>query len=63
MGRQLVFWKYKEGVYLDNQVVYKKICNQEEINGLSELSIDEILKKTNLVFSGYNKLDNLYRYD
>ena len=58
MGRQLVFWKYKEGVYLDNQVVYKKICNQEEINGLSELSIDEILKKTNLVFSGYNKLDN-----
>ena len=58
MGRQLVFWKYEEGVYLDNQVVYKKICNQEEINGLSELSIDEILKKTNLVFSGYNKLDN-----
>ncbi|MBP5494139.1 MAG: hypothetical protein J6X97_03515 [Lachnospiraceae bacterium] len=46
MGRQLVFWKYKEGVYLDYQVVYKKICNQEEINGLSELSIDEILKKT-----------------
>ena len=43
MGRQLVFWKYEEGVYLDNQVVYKKICNQEEINGLSELSIDEIL--------------------
>ena len=58
MGRQLVFWKYEEGVYLDNQVVYKKICNQEEINGLSELSIDEILKKTNLIFSGYNKLDN-----
>ena len=59
MGRQLVFWKYKEGVYLDNQVVYKKICNQEEINGLSELSIDEILKKTIRKLQSANKLSTI----
>ena len=58
MGRHLVFWKYEEGVYLDNQKVYQRLCDQEEIDGLATLSMDEILEKINHVFSGYSKPDD-----
>ena len=38
MGRQLAFWKYEDGVYLDNKEVYKKSFGDgEEVSGLSEL--------------------------
>ena len=38
MGRQLAFWKYEDGVYLDNKEVYmKSFGDGEEVSGLSEL--------------------------
>lgn len=62
MGRQLAFWKYEDGVYLDNKEVYKKSCGDgEEVPGLSELPRDEILNKIKGEFKDYERLDE-YNY-
>ncbi|SHF42612.1 hypothetical protein [Pedobacter caeni] len=42
MGYDLNFWKYKKGIYPDNQEVYEKGSNGEIIEGLEELPIDQI---------------------
>ena len=58
MSRHLVFWKYTDGTYLDNQEVYEFICNgSKSIEGLSILPISDILAKVNEVFGDYDKLD------
>lgn len=63
MSRHLAFWKYSDGIYLDNQKVYETICVEEQMTaGLSILPIDDILNKINEVFSDYDKLDE-YNYE
>ncbi len=58
MSRHLAFWKYDEGIYLDNQKVYEMGCAEEKtIKGLSLLPVSDILNKVNEVFSDYDKLD------
>lgn len=57
MGRQLVFWKNTDGVYLDSHEVYEKICGQENISGLETLDINKILERVNDVFSDWCRLD------
>ena len=62
MGRQLAFWKYEDGIYLDNKEVYKKSCGDgEEISGLTELPKEEILNKIKREFKDYERLDE-YNY-
>ena len=40
MSYDLDFWKYQDGVYLDNQTVYEKACcDGERVEGLEELPI------------------------
>lgn len=61
MSRHLAFWRYEDGVYLDNQKVYETACLEEQpTEGLSVLPIGNILKRVNEVFSDYDVLD---RYD
>ncbi len=58
MGRQLAFWKYEDGIYLDNREVYMTSCIEGKIvNGLAQLPYTEILVKLNNAFSSYTKLD------
>ncbi|MCH5349556.1 MAG: hypothetical protein J1E40_09550 [Oscillospiraceae bacterium] len=58
MGRHLAFWKYEDGVYLDNQKVYEEACCDEKIiDGLSTLPTDRILGRVSEVFADYDKLD------
>jgi len=58
MSYDLDFWKYKKGVSLDNQTVYlKACCDGENVDGLEDLPIDEILKKIDETFSSWEKLD------
>lgn len=57
MSMHLAFWKYNDGIYLDNQEVYERSCVEEEsVEGLSILPIGEILKKVSEVFSDYDNL-------
>ncbi len=58
MSRDLAFWKYDTGVYLDNQKVYEKVCCEGEIlKGLSDLPISEIKRRIDEVFGDYDKPD------
>ncbi len=44
MSYDLDFWKYKNGVYLDNQSVYEKCSDGEIVEGLEDLPVESILK-------------------
>ena len=44
MSYDLDFWKYKNDVYLDNQLVYEKCSDGEIVEGLEDLPIEFILK-------------------
>ena len=51
MSMDLNFWKYKEGVPHDNNMVYElACCDGKTIEELENLPIDEILKKIHSVF-------------
>ncbi|MBD5141417.1 MAG: hypothetical protein HDT25_08400 [Ruminococcus sp.] len=58
MSRSMAFWKYNDGVYLDNQKVYEEVCDGHLVDGLSTLPINNILEKVDKVFSDYDKLDD-----
>ncbi len=56
MSIDLDFWKYKDGVYLDNQDVYERACcDGEEIEGLEMLPIADIMKRVEQVFSDWER--------
>lgn len=62
MGRQLAFWKYVDGVYLDNREVYMQSCAEgKPVTGLAELPVSEILAKVKKTFREYERLDD-YHY-
>jgi len=62
MGRQLAFWKYENGIYLNNQEVYNSSCSEgKTVTGLAELPIPEILAKVKKTFREYERLDD-YHY-
>ena len=57
MSYDINFWKYKEGVYLDNHEVYiAACCNGKTIDGLEELPVDAILDKIAEAFSDWTRL-------
>lgn len=55
---ELVFWKYEEGVYLNHQLVYEAILEQETVDGLEEIPTLVILNRINSVFSKWEKVDD-----
>ena len=63
MSRHLAFWKYNNGIYLDNQKVYELSCVEGQmIDGLSMLPLRDILSRVNEIFNDYDILDK-YSYD
>lgn len=58
MSRHLAFWRYDNGTYLDNQMVYEESCCEENpVDGLAALPISDILRRVDEVFNDYDKLD------
>ena len=62
MGYDLDFWKYKKGVYLNNQKVYTKCSNDELVEGLENLETDVILREISKVFSGWETAESSSNY-
>lgn len=57
MSYDINFWKYKEGVYLDNHEVYAAACcDGKTVDGLEELPIDAILQRVAKTFSSWTCL-------
>ncbi len=54
---ELVFWQYQEGVYLNHQLVYEALLEQEMVEGLEELPVTVILNRITSVFSSWEKVD------
>ena len=60
MSYDLNFWKYKEGIYLDNHAVYERLSDGEIVDGLEELPIDRIIQRVDSEFAiGWEKRDGL----
>lgn len=58
MSVDLNFWKYQNGLYLDNAMVYQKACcDNEKVEGLENLPIEIILKETATAFREWISLD------
>jgi hypothetical protein len=55
---ELLFWNYKEGIYLNHHLVYEAIDNSEFVEGLEELPIEVILNRITKVFSTWVKVDD-----
>ena len=54
---ELVFWQYQECVYLNHQLVYEALLEQEMVEGLEELPVTVILNRIASVFSSWEKVD------
>jgi hypothetical protein len=54
---ELVFWQYQEGIYLNHQLVYEALLEQEMVEGLQELPVTVILNRIASVFSSWEKVD------
>ncbi len=58
MSVELSFWKYQNGLYLDNEVVYQKACcDNETVEGLEYLPIESILKEIAVTFHEWTSID------
>jgi hypothetical protein len=57
MSYDLDFWRYKAGVKLDHQDVYERLVDGERVEGVETLPIDAILRRIEVVFSDWQKLD------
>lgn len=54
---ELVFWKYEDEVYLNHQLVYEALLEEQTVEGLEELPVQVILNRLATVFSGWEKVD------
>ena len=54
---ELLFWKYLEEIYLNNQEVYEALLEKQEVEGLEILPIQVILNRIGSVFSQWQKVD------
>lgn len=54
---ELIFWRYKDEVYLNNQEVYEKLVDGKLVDGLEELPIQVIENRISKVFSKWERVD------
>ncbi|MCI9844807.1 hypothetical protein [Flavobacterium pectinovorum] len=54
---ELLFWRYLDEIYLNNQEVYEALLEKKEVEGLEILPIQVILNRISSVFSEWEKVD------
>jgi len=54
---ELLFWRYLDEIYLNNQEVYEALVEKQEVDGLAALQTEVILNRINSVFSDWEKVD------
>ncbi|GGF30132.1 hypothetical protein [Flavobacterium limi] len=55
---ELLFWRYLDEIYLNNQEVYEALLEKQEVEGLEILPIQLILNRISSVFSQWEKVDD-----
>ncbi len=54
---ELVFWNYKEGIYLNHHLVYEAIVEEQLVEGLEVLPTTVIVNRINSLFSKWVRVD------
>lgn len=54
---ELLFWRYQEGIYLNNQEVYEALTDGELVEGLEEIPTDVIINRIAKLFSSWERVD------
>ncbi|MNQ01818.1 hypothetical protein D3C85_144820 [compost metagenome] len=54
---ELIFWRYQDGIYLNHQLVYEALVEEEIVEGLEDLPVMVIVNRINSVFSNWEKVD------
>lgn len=54
---ELIFWRYQDGIYLNHQLVYEALVEEEIVEGLEDLPVTVIMNRINSVFSNWEKVD------
>ncbi|AWK05072.1 hypothetical protein HYN56_12855 [Flavobacterium crocinum] len=54
---ELLFWRYLDEIYLNNQEVYEALVEKQEVEGLAVLQIEVIVNRINSVFSDWERVD------
>lgn len=54
---ELLFWRYLDEIYLNNQEVYEALLEKQEVEGLENLPVQVILNRIGSVFSQWEKVD------
>ncbi len=54
---ELLFWNYKEGIYLNHHEVYESILDNKIIDGLEEIPRQVILNRIATIFKNWDKID------
>ena len=57
MDYELVFWKYKDGIYKNNQRVYTLLSRGEEVYGIEDLPVEDILEDIAEVFQDWKQVE------
>ncbi|HEV3416846.1 MAG TPA: hypothetical protein VG056_08545 [Pirellulales bacterium] len=59
MSYDLNFWRYTPGISLPNDDVYRRLCDGEQLAGLEDLPITEIVSQIEDAFSDWERLDEV----
>ncbi|WP_426485890.1 hypothetical protein [Flavobacterium sp. 2] len=54
---ELLFWRYLDEIYLNNQEVYEALVEKQEVEGLAALQVEVIINRINSVFSEWERVD------
>ena len=54
---ELIFWQYLDEVYLNHQIVYEALLEDETVEGLEILPVQVIMNRIASVFSKWEKVD------
>ena len=54
---ELLFWNYKEGIYLNHHEVYENLIDNVLIDGLEDIPQEVISNRIASVFKNWNKVD------
>ncbi len=57
MEYELGFWKYKEGIYKNNQRIYTLLSRGEEVYGIDDLPTSDILEDLKEVFNDWKLVE------
>jgi hypothetical protein len=55
---ELLFWNYKDGIYLNHHLVYEALSDEKQVDGLEEIPTQVVLNRIENQFTTWEKVDD-----